>query len=540
MRKFFGISAVLLFFFCAFCPGTLCAENVSVLSSAVVQKNPFTGTFWALVPPLVAIVLALVTKEVYSSLFAGILLGGLFVSNFSLFEAADCLVSKGLIEAVKSTSGIFIFLAVLGILVVLINRTGSAAAFGKWAMTRVKSRCGVILVTFFLGILIFIDDYFNCLTVGNVMRPVSDAKKISRAKLAFVVDATAAPICMIAPVSSWAAAVSQYASGQGRSGFELFVCAIPFNFYSLLTLCFIILLTFFRIDYGPMAYYERIAAESEDISAVDSESRSSDDVSEKGRMSDMIIPVVLLIVFCLGALLYAGGILKNHNFIESFGKTDASFGLPLGALPVLILTMLYFVYRKVLTFKEVADCIPQGVNTMVPAILILTLATALKNMTTQLQAMEFIARTIDGSAASCVNFLPAVIFLVAVGLSFSTGTAWGTFGILIPIIIGIFPSDNPLFIIGISACLAGAVCGDHCSPISDTTIMSSAGSGCKHIIHVSTQLPYALTVAAFSFLGFVLCGFIQNWFVVFPILVFSMGCLLLLFKFFAMPRREEV
>ena len=244
MRKFFGISAVLLFFFCAFCPGTLFAENVSVLSSAVVQKNPFTGTFWALVPPLVAIFLALVTKEVYSSLFAGILLGGLFVSNFSLFEAADCLVSKGLIEAVKSTSGIFIFLAVLGILVVLINRTGSAAAFGKWAMTRVKSRCGVILVTFFLGILIFIDDYFNCLTVGNVMSPVSDAKKISRAKLAFIVDATAAPVCMIAPVSSWAAAVSQYASGAGRSGFELFVCAIPFNFYSLLTLCFIILLTF--------------------------------------------------------------------------------------------------------------------------------------------------------------------------------------------------------------------------------------------------------------------------------------------------------
>ncbi len=540
MRKFFGISAVLLFFFCAFCPGTLCAENVSVLSSAVVQKNPFTGTFWALVPPLVAIVLALVTKEVYSSLFAGILLGGLFVSNFSLFEAADCLVSKGLIEAVKSTSGIFIFLAILGILVVLINRTGSAAAFGKWAMTRVKSRCGVILVTFFLGILIFIDDYFNCLTVGNVMRPVADAKKISRAKLAFVVDATAAPICMIAPVSSWAAAVSQYASGQGRSGFELFICAIPFNFYSLLTLCFIILLTFFRIDYGPMAYYERIAAESEDISAVDSESRSSDDVSEKGRMADMIIPVVLLIVFSLGALLYAGGILKNHNFIESFGNTDASFGLPLGALPVLILTMLYFVYRKVLTFKEVADCIPQGINTMVPAILILTLATALKNMTTQLQAMEFIARTIDGSAANFVNFLPAVIFLVAVGLSFSTGTAWGTFGILIPIVIGIFPSDNPLFIIGISACLAGAVCGDHCSPISDTTIMSSAGSGCDHIVHVSTQLPYALTIAAFSFLGFVLAGFVQNWFVVFPILVFSMACLLLLFKFFAIPQSRDL
>ena len=539
MRKFLGISAVLLFGLCAAYPGTLLAENVSVLSSAVVQKNPFTGTFWALVPPLVAIALALVTKEVYSSLFAGIVLGGLFVSKFAPLEAADCLVSKGLIEAVKSTAGIFIFLAVLGILVSLINRTGSAEAFGKWAMKRVKSRCGVILVTFFLGVLIFIDDYFNCLTVGNVMSPVSDAKKISRAKLAFIVDATAAPVCMIAPVSSWAAAVSQYASGAGRSGFELFVCAIPFNFYSLLTLCFIILVTLFRIDYGPMSYYERMAFESEDISAVVSESSSNGCVSEKGRIADMLIPVVLLIFFCLGALLYAGGFLKNLNIVEAFGNTDASFGLPLGALPVLILTMLYLVCRKVLTFKEAADCIPQGVNTMVPAILILTLATALKNMTTLLQAKEFIARTIDGSAVNFVNFLPAVIFLVAVGLSFSTGTAWGTFGILIPIVIGIFPSDSPLFIIGISACLAGAVCGDHCSPISDTTIMASAGSGCKHIVHVSTQLPYALTVAAFSFAGFVLSGFIQNWFVIFPILVFAMVCLLLMFKFFAMPRREE-
>ena len=535
-----GISAVLLFFFCAVYPVTLGAESVAVSGAAVVQKDCFAGTFWALVPPLVAIALALVTKEVYSSLFAGIVLGGLFVSNFSPFEAADCLVSKGLIEAVKSTSGIFIFLAVLGILVSLINRTGSAAAFGTWAMKRVKSRVGVILVTFFLGILIFIDDYFNCLTVGNVMFPVSDAQKISRAKLAFIVDATAAPVCMIAPVSSWAAAVTQYASGTGRSGFELFICAIPFNFYSLLTLCFIVLLTLFRIDYGPMAYYERIAAEGEDISAVVQKRASSSDVSGKGRIMDMIIPVVLLIVFCMGALLYAGGFLKSHNFIEAFGNTDASFGLPLGALPVLVLTMLYFGCRKVLTFREMADCIPQGVNTMVPAILILTLATALKNMTTLLQAKEFIARMLDGSAANFVSFLPAVIFLVAVGLSFSTGTAWGTFGMLIPIIIGIFPAGSPLFIIGISACLAGAVCGDHCSPISDTTIMSSAGSGCDHIVHVSTQLPYALTIAAFSFLGFVLAGFVQNWFVVFPVLIFSMVCLLLLFKFFVMPQSRDL
>ena len=564
--------AAVLLLFCFLAPVCLQAENFSVsvqttaVSASGVQKsslenaaaaaehgvvspqknvpqkkNPFVGSFWALVPPLVAIILALVTKEVYSSLFAGVVLGGLFTAEFSLLAAADCVVSKGLIEAVKSTAGIFIFLVILGMLVSLINKTGGAAAFGKWALKRIKSRTGAILATFFLGILIFIDDYFNCLTVGNVMLPVADSQKISRAKLAYIVDATAAPVCMIAPISSWAAAVTQYAAGSGKSGLELFICAIPFNFYSLLTLLFIVLITVLHIDFGPMARHEKNAIEKGDLFSgaekVDSEVRIG---SGKGQVFDMILPVIMLILCSVGALLYAGGILTNGNFIAAFGNTDASLGLPLGALPVLCLTIFYLLCRKVITFKEAAACIPQGFNAMVPAVLILTLATALKNMTTLLEAKEFIALMIGGSAEDLFRFLPAVIFVAAIGLSFSTGTAWGTFGILIPIVVGIFPASSPLFSIGISACLAGAVCGDHCSPISDTTIMSSAGTCCDHISHVTTQLPYALTVAAFSFGGFLFAGFVPHWFIVFPILALLMIVFLLFIKFFILLRCKVV
>ena len=494
------------------------------------------STFWALVPPLVAIILALVTKEVYSSLLAGVVLGGLFYAQFSPLAADDCVVSKGLTEAVKSTAGIFIFLVILGILVSLINKTGGAAAFGKWALKRIKSRKGAIFATFFLGILIFIDDYFNCLTVGNVMLPVADSKKISRAKLAYIVDATAAPVCMIAPISSWAAAVTQYAAGSGKSGLELFICAIPFNFYSLLTLLFIFLITVLHVDFGPMARHEKNAIEKGDLFSgaeyVDSNIHIE---SGKGQVFDMILPVIMLILCSVGALLYAGGILTNGNLIAAFGNTDASLGLPLGALPVLCLTIFYLLCRKVITFKEATACIPQGFNAMVPAILILSLATALKNMTALLEAKEFLALMIGGSAEELFRFLPAVIFLAAIGLSFSTGTAWGTFGILIPIIVGIFPASSPLFTIGISACLAGAVCGDHCSPISDTTIMSSAGTGCDHISHVSTQLPYAVTVAVFSFGGFLFAGFVPNWFIVFPVIALLMTGFLLFVRIFVMP-----
>ena len=496
--------------------------------------STFTGTFWALLPPLIAIALALITKEVFFSLFTGIVLGGLFVGNFSLLKSMDAIVKNGLIEAVKGTAGVFIFLVILGIIVALINSTGAAAAFGNWAQKHVKSRTGAMLATFFLGVLIFIDDYFNCLTVGNVMMPVTDAKKISRAKLAYIIDATAAPICMIAPVSSWAAAVSQYADGANCSGLELFIRAIPYNFYSLLTLIFIVAIILLKLDYGPMVLHEKNALEKGDLftdGMPECNLEQNTAVETKGRICDMLIPLVLLIGICVFALIYVGGYLNGKNFVQAFSDTDASVALPWGALVVLILTVIYLCSRKVITFKAAMDCIPKGFIAMVPAILILTLATALKNMTALLKADVFISTNVGAAAGHLAVFLPAVIFLIAAALSFSTGTAWGTFGILIPIVVGIFPNSSELLYIGISACLAGAVTGDHCSPISDTTIMSSAGAQCRHLNHVSTQLPYALTVAGFSFIGFLLAGLIRNWYIVFPATTVLMLVFLFILKF---------
>ena len=386
--------------------------------------------------------------------------------------------------------------------------------------------------------LIFIDDYFNCLTVGSVMQPVTDAKRISRAKLAYIIDATAAPICMIAPISSWAAAVSQYADGTEYTGLEMFIRAIPYNFYSLLTFVFIIGITLMKIDFGPMALHEKNALEKGDLftsgGEVDNGVRAEQ--NERGKVLDMLIPVILLIGISVFALIYVGGFLDGKDFVTAFSDTDATVALPWGALIVLILSIIYLVCRRVIKLKDAMDCIPKGFIAMVPAILILTFATALKNMTTLLEAREFIGSVMEGSAASLYQFLPAVIFLVACVLAFSTGTSWGTFGILIPIVIGIFPVESPLLFIGMSACLAGAVCGDHCSPISDTTIMASAGARCNHINHVSTQLPYVLTVAGVSFLGFVLAGVIQNWFIVFPVTVAMMIGLLIFFKTFAVAK----
>lgn len=487
--------------------------NVDIAMKTVKSATPTFGSFWALLPPIIAIVLALITKEVYSSLFIGIVAGGLMSANFRPAAAMDNIIGSGLTEAVAGTAGIFIFLVILGVLVSLINKSGGSAAFGRWAAKNIKSRVGATLATFILGILIFIDDYFNCLTVGSIMRPVTDSNKISRAKLAYIIDATAAPVCMIAPISSWAAAVASYAE-EGQ-GLKLFIQAIPYNFYSLLTFVFIIGITLLKLDYGPMKKHELIAANG-DLFTSGKENVSTEDEMEKGNekgiILDIIFPIVVLIICCVVALVYNGNgnSFANMNFIAAFSNTDATVGLPWGALIALLISIVYYMIRGVVSFKSSMESIPAGFKAMVSAILILTMATALKNMTGLLGAKVYVAILMDNAAAGLDKLLPAIIFLVACVLSFSTGTSWGTFGILIPIVTAIFPDNPQLMIIGISACLAGAVCGDHCSPISDTTIMSSAGAQCDHLNHVSTQLPYAITVAAVSFVNFIIAPFINN------------------------------
>lgn len=480
------------------------------------EVSVYYGTFWALVPPLVAIALALITKEVFSSLFIGIVLGGLLAMNWSPVGALDAVINEGLIGAVSGTAGIFIFLVILGAIVALVNKAGGSAAFGRWAEKNIKTRVGAMFATFILGVLIFIDDYFNCLTVGSVMRPVTDAHKISRAKFAFLIDATAAPICMIAPISSWAAAVAEFTEGTGYSGIELFVRAIPYNYYSLLMIVFIIAITLMKFDYGPMRIHEFNAITKGDLytSGQDNvEIGESVDENPKGRVIDIIIPIVVLVILSVIGLIYVGGFFSGDDFVTAFGNTDATVGLPWGALVALVFTIIYLIARRVITFKDAMACIPKGFNAMVPAILILTFATALKNMTGLLGAAEYVEGLMNSAAAGLANFLPAIIFLVACVLSFSTGTSWGTFGILIPIVTSIFDPTSELLIIGVSACLAGAICGDHCSPISDTTIMSSAGSQSNHMNHVSTQLPYVITVALVSFVTYIMAAFIQNVFI---------------------------
>ncbi len=477
------------------------------------------GTFWALVPPVVALVLALITKEAYSSLFIGILVGALFQCNFAPVATLDTIVNDGLVTAIADNAGIFLFLVILGAIVALVNAAGGSAAFGRWAERNIKSRVGAMLATFVLGVLIFIDDYFNCLTVGSVMRPVTDGHKISRAKLAYLIDATAAPVCMIAPVSSWAAAVSGVAAdlGTGISGIELFVRAIPYNFYSLLTFVFIIGLAVMKFDYGPMKLHEMNAMLNGDLGAQETE--TAEEGNPRGRVLDLVLPVVVLIVFCVIGMIYVGGFFgvdawggtdNAGDFIGAFGNTDAFISLPWGALVALVLTVIYMVARRLMTFKEAMACVPKGFIAMVPPITILTLAVSLKTMTGMLGADVYVRDLMYGAAEGLYSLLPAVIFIVACLLAFASGTSWGTFGILIPIVVSVFEPGSTLLIIGISACLAGAVCGDHCSPISDTTIMASAGAQCNHVNHVSTQLPYAITVAAVSFVSFIIAGFVQN------------------------------
>ena len=504
----------------------------ALAEEAATVANPLFGSAWALVPPVVAIVLALITKEVYSSLFCGILVGAMMNAQFSVVATVD-VINTGLIDAVVGTAGIFIFLAVLGALIVLINKSGGSAAFGRWAQTHIKSRIGAQICTFVLGVLIFIDDYFNCLTVGSVMRPVTDTHKISRAKLAYLIDATAAPICMIAPISSWAAAVADYtgnvtnAAGESISSLALFCRAIPYNFYSLLTFVFIIAITLMKFDYGPMKKHEINAANGDLFTTGGLVMGEEESIggSEKGTILDLILPIGTLIVVSVLTLLYVGGFFTPGelmgDFVGAFGNTDATVGLPMGGIVVLALTIVYMVARRLISFKEAMTCIPKGFNAMVPAILILTMATALKNMTGMLGSDVFVESALAGADA-LYSFLPAIIFVVACFISFSTGTSWGTFGILIPIVLNVFPAGSELAIIGMSACLAGSVCGDHCSPISDTTIMSSAGAQCEHVNHVSTQLPYALTVAAVSFVAYLITGFVQSWVIMLPVAAIMM------------------
>ena len=480
--------------------------------------NSMYGTFWALVPPIIAITLALITKEAYSSLFIGVLVGALFSCEFAPVATLDMIVNDGLVAAIADNAGIFLFLVFLGIIVALVNAAGGSAAFGRWAEKNIHTRVGAQLATFALGVLIFIDDYFNCLTVGSVMRSVTDRHQISRPKLAYLIDATAAPICMIAPISSWAAAVSSTAEDLdiGITGIQLFIRAIPYNLYSLMTFAFIIALTCMKFEYGPMRKFEIKAAQG-DLSML--EGAETEEGSSRGRVIDLLLPVLVLIVTCTAGMLYVGGFFGTDawggtdcagDFIAAFGNTDAFIGLPWGSLIALVITVIYLVARRVVSFKDAMACVPKGFQAMISPIIILTLAVSLKTTITSLGAAVYVHDVMEGAAAFLYAMLPAVIFVVACVLAFASGTSWGTFGILIPIVTAIFPASSELLIIGISACCAGAVMGDHCSPISDTTIMSSAGAQCNHLDHVATQIPYVVTVAAVCFVGFIVAGFAQN------------------------------
>ncbi len=523
---------------------SLCFLLMPAIAFAAEEAAPelpsMYATFWALVPPVVAIVLALITKEVYSSLFVGILVGGLFVSGFS-FEGTITHIFNNGFAAVLSDSynvGILIFLVVLGAMVSLMNRAGGSAAFGHFAKEKIKSRAGAQLATVALGVLIFIDDYFNCLTVGSVMKPVTDEYKISRAKLAYLIDATAAPVCIIAPISSWAAAVSGFV--EGEDGFSIFIRAIPYNYYALLTIVMMIAIILLNINYGPMRTHEANALKGDLFtSGKAAASNEKIPVNSKGKVIDLVIPIITLIVCCVIGMIYTGGFFEGEGFVAAFSNSDASVGLALGSICAMLITIIIYLIRRVLSFKECMECLPDGFKAMVPAILILTFAWTLKAMTDSLGAAKFVAAAMEQSAGALMNFLPAIIFLVGCFLAFSTGTSWGTFGILIPIVVAVFANSNPqLMIISISACMAGAVCGDHCSPISDTTIMASAGAQCDHVNHVSTQLPYALTAAAVSFLTYLVAGFAQNPWVPLPVGILLLLLCLILIKNFGNTKEE--
>ena len=476
------------------------------------------ATFWALIPPLVAIILALITKEVYSSLFIGIIIGGLlygglFTAHFSLETSILHVFDDGLLGVLSNPSniGILIFLIILGIMVSMMNKAGGSKAFEEWASKRIKTRIGAELTSIFLGMLIFIDDYFNCLTVGSVMRPVTDGHNVSRAKLAYIIDSTAAPICIIAPISSWAAAVTGFV--ENEDGFAIFMQCIPYNYYALLTivalLCFVIL----KVDFGPMKTHEDNAAKGDLFTTADrpyANVSNEEVIRGNGKVIDLVFPIISLIICCVIGMIYTGGFFDGTPFVTAFSNCDASFGLMMGSFFAMMLTILFYVVRKILTFNDCFTCIPEGFKAMVPSILILVLAWSLGDLVSnQLQAGAFVYNTLQ-SASISTAILPACLFIVGAGLSFSTGTSWGTFGILIPMATSLFPKGSTMLVISIASILAGAVCGDHISPISDTTIMASTGAQCNHLYHVTTQIPYALVVASACFIGYLVAGFTQN------------------------------
>ena len=493
----------------------------------------------ALLPPIIAIVLALITKEVYSSLLLGIISGALLYSNFNLELTINTMFFNedgGMLYKIADTfnAGILVFLVLLGILVALMNKAGGSAAFGKWASKHIKTRIGAQIATIALGMLIFIDDYFNCLTVGSVMRPVTDTHKVSRAKLAYLIDATAAPVCIIAPISSWAAAVtSSVPEEAGLNGFQVFIRTIPYNFYAILTVVMMFYLVIRRLDYGPMKKHELNAYDGDLFTSGSDESRErmvEEQVSKKGKVVDLVLPVLFLIVICIFSMVYTGGFFDGVDFVTAFGDADASVALVFGGFITLIFTFFFYLLRDIITFEDFMKCVADGFKAMVAPILILTFAWTLSGMTNLLGAKYFVAGVVEGSAAGLQSMLPAVVFLVALGLAFATGTSWGTFGILIPIVLGVFPGGE-MMVISIASCLAGAVCGDHCSPISDTTIMASAGAESNHINHVSTQLPYALTCAGVSCVTYIIAGFTKSYAISLPI-----GIVLMLITLFIIER----
>lgn len=493
----------------------LCFSSITVFAADTSAEYvpAMYASIWSLVPPVIAIVLALITKEVYSSLFVGVLIGGAFWAGFKPEATILHVFQDGVVGVLTDSynMGILIFLVILGVMVCMMNKAGGSAAFGRWAKEHIKTRAGAQLTTIALGILIFIDDYFNCLTVGSVMRPVTDSHNVSRAKLAYLIDATAAPICIIAPISSWAAAVTGFVKGE--DGFSIFIRAIPYNYYAILTIIMMVTLVLAKEDYGPMKEHEDNAIAGDLYTTDDRpyESAQENVIYNKGKVIDLVFPIISLIICCVIGMIYSGGFFSGTGFVEAFSGSDASVGLMLGSFFAMVITIAFYAVRKVLRFSDSMACIPDGFKAMVPAILILTFAWTLKSMTDSLGAAEYVASIMNSAASGLLNLLPAIIFLVGCFLAFATGTSWGTFGILIPIVVAVFQGTNEtMMIISISACMAGAVCGDHCSPISDTTIMASAGAQCNHVNHVSTQLPYAMTVAAVSCITYVIAGVIQN------------------------------
>lgn len=538
MKKYLSkiiFAAVMLIFL-------ICCIAATPISEAV-------GSLWSLLPPIAAIGLALITKEVYSSLFIGCLTGAVIYAAASASGVEGVfktVVHDGLIANISDpyNVGILVFLVVLGVIVVLMNKAGGSRAYGEWASRHIKSRVGACISTFLLGVLIFVDDYFNCLTVGSVMRPVSDKHRVSRAKLAYIIDSTAAPICIIAPVSSWAAAVS--GTVEGVNGIQLFINTIPYNLYAILTIIMVVFISLTGTDFGPMKLHEKNAAKGDLFTTRSTVYDTSDDEAKsKGKVIDLVIPVIVLIICCVTGMIYSGGFFSGESFVDAFANCDASYALSLGSIIALIIIIIYLIARRVLTFRDCMDAIPAGFKQMVPAILILTFAWTLKTMTGLLEAGTYVSGIVR-SASAIQILLPCILFIVALGLAFATGTSWGTFGILIPIVTGIFQSElvgvseageiPAMVIICISACLAGAVCGDHCSPISDTTIMASTGAQCDHVNHVSTQLPYALTAAAVCAAGYILSGFVQN---VFIVLGFAVALMLAVLFLIRMAERKK-